>query len=372
MLNVLSILPYHFLPAKMGGQKCAFLDFQFLAKHVNLTCVTTKNNNPNNNDFEVFNILSNSQIRYINVFYFFKLRKIIKQKQVTHLIIEHPYYGWLALLLKWFCGVKLIIRSQNIEALRFKSVNKWWWKILWHYEKIVHQNADINLFITDIDMDYAITNYPLSKDKCVLMTYGFELKNPPSNEAKNESKIEIKNKYKITNNENIIVFNGTLSYKPNMDAVDAILNNINPALIANNNFKYKIIICGKSLPESYNNLVDYKSKNIIYAGFVDDINTFYKAADIFINPVMDGGGIKTKIVEALGFNVSLVTTQSGAIGIPPSITGSKMKLINNNDWASFAKAIVEIDTKTDIPSTYFDHFYYGNIAQKVFNAIQKI
>lgn len=372
MLNVLCILPYHFLPAKMGGQKCAYLDFQFLAKHVNLTCVTTKNNATSHTNFEVLNILSNSQTRYINIFYFFTLRNIIRQKKITHLIIEHPYYGWLALLLKWFCGVKFIIRSQNIEALRFKSVNKWWWKILWHYEKIVHQNANLSLFITDIDMDYALVNYPLHKAKCLLMTYGFELTNSPTIEDKNKSKVEVKNKYQIAANENVIVFNGTLSYKPNMDALDAILNHINPLLMQNDSFKYKIIICGKNLPNSYNNLADYTSKNIIYAGFVDDINDFYKAADIFINPVMDGGGIKTKIVEALGFNVSLVTTQSGAIGIPPAITGSKMKLINNNDWASFAQAIIEIDTQINIPATYFQHFYYGNIAQKTFDAIQKI
>ena len=96
------------------------------------------------------------------------------------------------------------------------------------------------------------------------------------------------------------------------------------------------------------------------------------AADIFINPVMDGGGIKTKIVEALGFDVSLVTTQSGAIGIPPSITGKKMKLISNNDWDSFADAIIAIDIKTTIPDAYFEHFYYGNIAKKVFDAMQQL
>lgn len=235
MLNVLTILPYHFLPAKMGGQKCAALDFKFLAEHVNLTCITTKNNATNNPNFEVLNILSNSQLRYVNIFSFFTIAKIIKKKNITHLIIEHPYLGWLALLLKWFCGVKLIVRSQNIEALRFKSVNNWWWRILWHYEKLVHQFSNLNLFITDIDMDYALVNYPLKPSKCLLMTYGFELTKSPQPSEKNKSKIEIKNKYQINDNEFVIVFNGTLNYKPNIDALDAILNEINPILISNIN-----------------------------------------------------------------------------------------------------------------------------------------
>ncbi len=38
---------------------------------------------------------------------------------------------------------------------------------------------------------------------------------------------------------------------------------------------------------------------------------------------MDGGGIKTKLVEALGYNMNVVTTTSGAIGVPLSITGEK-------------------------------------------------
>ena len=64
----------------------------------------------------------------------------------------------------------------------------------------------------------------------------------------------------------------------------------------------------KQLEESYNELKDYADKNIIYAGFVDDITLFYKAADMLINPVIDGGGIKTKLVEALGYNMNVVTT----------------------------------------------------------------
>ena len=369
MLNVLNIIPYNFLPAKMGGQKCIALEYQFLSKLVNLTCATTVNNNSNEVEYELINVFSSSKLRYVNIFYFFSLRKIIKQKKISHLIIEHPYYGWLAILLKSFCNVKFIIRSQNIEAERFRSLNKWWWKILWHYEKLVHQSADLSFFITEFDMTYALANFKLNPTKCTIFTYGFELQQIPNIENKIAATKSIKERYFISADENILLFNGTLNYKANLNALDIILTQINPILLQQNLFKYKIIICGKNLPESYNDLSEYNAKNIIYAGFVNDIVEYYLATDIFINPVNEGGGIKTKIVEALGYNVSLVTTKSGAIGIPENIVGTKMKVIENEDWQGFANAITSINIHSNIPTTYFEHFYWGNIAKNAATAI---
>ncbi|MFY7963776.1 MAG: glycosyltransferase [Chitinophagaceae bacterium] len=370
MINVLSLVPYQFLPPKMGGQKCIALGNKYLAKYLNLTCITTENN-INNEDvnYAVFNILSNSKLRYINVFYFFTIRNIVKKNRISHLIIEHPYYGWLAILLKFFCGIKLIVRSHNIESNRFKTIGKWWWKLLWHYEKTVHKNADLSLFITNEDLSFAQKNFNLHKKKCEVITYGFELKEIPSEDLRKSAKLEIRNQHKITENETIILFNGTLDYKPNLDAIDSILNFINPILLKDTNFKYKIIICGKNLPSSYNNT---NHTNIILTGFVNDIGKYYLGSDIFINPVIDGGGIKTKIVEALGYNLSLITTKSGSIGIPNDIIGNKMTVVNDTDWITFADCIKKIDTSINTPTSYFEHFYWGNIAEKAASNIKSI
>jgi UDP-N-acetylglucosamine:LPS N-acetylglucosamine transferase len=373
MPNVLSIVPYNFLPPKMGGQKGIALFNQFIAKELHLICVTTKSNDENYaTDYKVIKTLSNSPSRYCNIFLFFSIKKNIQKENITHIIIEHPYYGWLGILLKIFTNIKLVVHSHNIEALRFKSVNKWWWKILWHYEKFTYQNAHLNFFINQNDFEYAITNLGIKPNKAKVITYGFDLKEPPSKTEKIIAKQQICKQYNIDDKDTILFFNGTLNYPPNLNALDIILNEINPILLANNLFNYKIIVCGKNLPESYHHLESYKNKNVFFAGFVDDVTVYFKATDIFINPVIDGGGIKTKIVEALGFNVSLVTTESGAIGIPPEITGNKMKVIADNNWSEFAKAILNMDSTTNIPESYFNHFYWGNIAKKAADAIEQI
>jgi len=373
MINALSIVPYNFLPPKMGGQKGIALFNQFIAKELNLVCVTTKNNDETYaKNYTLIKILSNSASRYFNVFLFFSIKKIITKHKITHLIIEHPYYGWLGLLLKTFTHIKLVVHSHNIESIRFKSIKKWWWNILWHYEKFTYKSANLVFFISQEDCDYAILNYGINPKKTTVVTYGFELQQPIEKQEKIVAKNILSKQYNFLESDLILFFNGTLNYGPNQNALDIILNKINPILLSNKNFKYKIIICGKNLPSSYNNLEDYKIKNILFAGFVDEVSIYFKATDIFINPVIDGGGIKTKIVEALGFDISLVTTKSGAIGIPSEITGKKMVVIEDYDWENFAKAIFEIDTSAVIPHEYFNHFFWGNIAQKAAKPLKQI
>ncbi len=372
-IKVLSLVPYKFLPPDMGGQKGIAFFNRYLGKLTDLSCVTIKENNIIQAEgYPIKNILSNSRVRYVNLFYFFTLNRIIRENNITHLIIEHPYYGWLGVLLKIFSKVKLIVHSHNMEAQRFKSMGKWWWGILWHYEKLTHKNADHSFFIQDDDRNYAIENFKLHPQQCTTITYGFELSKTPSVEDKLSARELICKTNGIPVTEKILLFNGTLGYKPNLDAINSILEKINPLLLAQTGFKYKIIICGNKLPLEYKGLIDYKEKNIIYSGFVDDINIYFKGADIFINPVIEGGGIKTKLVEALGYDLSVISTASGATGIPAVITGDKMIIIADEDWSAFAQQIISMNTKSSTPPDFFGHFYWGNIAEKAAKAITQI
>ncbi len=97
MANVLSIVPYKIFPAKFGGQKGIASFNEYFSKHHNLYCVTVKDNAVNAAPYTIINILSNSRLRYINVFYFILIKKIIRQNNISHIILEHPYYGWLAI-----------------------------------------------------------------------------------------------------------------------------------------------------------------------------------------------------------------------------------------------------------------------------------
>ena len=119
-------------------------------------------------------------------------------------------------------------------------------------------------------------------------------------------------------------------------------------------------------------MTQHKNPNIIYAGFVDDISLYFKGSDIFINPVIDGGGIKTKLVEALGNNLFTISTLEGAIGVPENITNGRLIIIKNNDWGLFAQSIIKANYhNSSINQEFFDYFYWGKIAEKAWNAFGK-
>jgi glycosyltransferase involved in cell wall biosynthesis len=369
MATVISIVSYPFLPPRSGGEKHVFSFNKYFSGYHKLICITTKKNDPKEaKEYEVLNILSNSKLRYINIFYFFLVRKIIKQKKATHLILEHPYYGWLGVLLKRFCNVKLIVHSHNIEGLRWKTLGKWWWKILLSYEKFTHRKADYNFFIQDEDKKYAIENFGLNSSKCMTVTYGIEWNKIPSTQEILKSKQHLRSLHNISTDKKILFFNGAFKYKPNLDALKKIIDVIDPLLQRQTNFQYTIIICGMDIPED---IVTKNYPNIIVAGFVEDINTYFKGADVFLNPIIEGGGIKTKLVEALGHDLNAVSTQHGAIGIDPAWCGDKLLVCNDNDWNYFCELIIRSSTHNgNIPEIYFQHFYLGYIIKKAAEFIE--
>lgn len=368
-INLLCLVSYNFLPAKMGGQKCIASLYDFLSKEINLICVSTQNNEPSIAPYRLHNILSNSALRYINLFYFFKLRTIIKKENISHLQIEHPYYGWLGLLLKWLCGVQLIVHSHNIEGLRFKSIGKPWWRILLLYEKWVHRHADYNLFITEEDLSYALEHFKLNPTKCSLVTYGVSWQQAPSTAERTYAKSMITHKLGLAVDTKIMLFNGTFSYQPNLDGLRFIIDKVNPLLQQKHSNNYHIIICGKDIP---NDIRSNRYPNVSIEGFVDDINLYFRAADIFLNPVAEGGGIKTKLVEALANDLIAVSFNNGAIGIPTNICTNKLIVIEEFDEQAFANALLHSPKDAQpIGANYFEHFYLGAIVQRMLQFLRK-
>lgn len=364
-INIVSIIPYKVLPAKLGGEKGIAIFNEYLCQHVKLTSVTTQNNDPAlARGYKLLNILSNSRLRYINVFLYFTLRRILNQEKATHLLIEHPYYGWLAWLLRITLPVKLIVHSHNIEYMRSRSIGRRWWILLKWYERWVYKIADKVFFISEDDRRFAIREIDTPEIKTTTVTYGITQSEAPHDIAERRSEIE--KLHGILPSEKILLFNGALYHSSNYGALKIILDEINPLLLAQKDFKYKILVCGKGLPDFFNELRDYADKNIIYAGFVDDISVYFKAADIFLNPILSGGGVKTKAIEALAMNCTVISTELGAMGIERSVCGEKLIVLQEGEWKKFRDQVILVSNKNDqIPESFFEYYYWGNIIDRV-------
>jgi glycosyltransferase involved in cell wall biosynthesis len=286
------------------------------------------------------------------------VKKLIRQTKASHLLIEHPYFGWLAVLLKRFTGVKLVVRSHNIEGNRFRTIGKWWWKILWLYEKWTHKHADHNFFITEEDLSYAVQKFKLDASKCLVITYGTTIDRLPSDTERSNAKRSIKQENGITGNEKILFFNGSFNYQPNIDALEILANKICPFL-DRSGFAYKLIVCGPWLKKEYHH------PNLVIKGYVESIEPYFLAADVFLNPLTGGGGIKTKLVEAIAMNANAVSTTSGAGGVDPALCNGKLALVKDGDWEAFTTKIIEQSkVPSNTPPDFYNHFYWGDIVKK--------
>ena len=364
MKKVLAIAPYPYLPYFSGGQKFIAQFFHYLGKETDLTVISTEGNDFSlATTYKTVSLLKKSFSRYYDWSLIKKITAIVKEGGFDTVIWEHPYYAWLAYRVRKRTGIRTLIHTHNIEYQRFKSTGRWWWPILKWYERNCFKKADGIFFITPEDKSFAIESWKIDPARCVDLPFGVETENHPGDRL--QCRNEIAAKYNIANDEKIILFNGLLNYKPNLDALQIILEQVNPLLLKKENFPYKIIICGKGLPENFNELKDHTDKNIIYAGFVDDITLYFKGSDLMLNPVQSGGGVKTKMVEAIAFGTTVIATETGSTGIYKQACRSKLIVVKDNNWIEFAEKIVEIKSNEDTPASFYAIYNWNMIIKKL-------
>jgi polysaccharide biosynthesis protein PslH len=262
--------------------------------------------------------------------------------------------------------IPLVIHSHNIEAERFRQMGRIWWSWYRHFEKWIHRKADLNFFITEEDRQYAINSFQLESKKTSVIPYGV-----PAIETIESAGKRLRTLLGIQN-EYIFFFNGTLDYYPNQQALKMLVNEILP-LLNQMNFAYRLVITGRNLPGSLAQLIA-KNPVIIYKGFVEEINLYYQGADLFLNPVLNDAGIKTKLVEALGNGCTAISTSSGAAGINSDITGDKLVIVADSDWKGFADAIVANcgPQQTAVPSAFFDYYSWEKIAARAAKKLNEV
>src|SRR5690606_11031220 len=122
---------------------------QYLSGYHKLYCLCSKNNEPSGKEsYDVLPLLPNNKGQIVSPPAWNIINRKIRQLGITHIILEHSYYGLAGVFLKKTLPVKLVVHAHNIESKRFRELGKWWWQILWFLEKFTHRKADLNLFKT--------------------------------------------------------------------------------------------------------------------------------------------------------------------------------------------------------------------------------
>jgi len=146
----------------------------------------------------------------------------------------------------------------------------------------------------------------------------------------------------ISIKEDKLLFVGTLSWYPNIEAVLFITNEIWP-LLKKQMPHVQVDIIGANPPQEIVDLAK-SDPNLHIHGFVDDIRPFFKKSKCYVCPIKDGGGTKLKIIDALSMGMAIIADEIACEGID---------LRNNKDVIfadtaeSYVEKIVQVLTNDD-------------------------
>jgi len=109
-----------------------------------------------------------------------------------------------------------------------------------------------------------------------------------------------------------LVFVGSMSYMPNVDAAEFFVRDVLP-LIAAEVPEVTLSIVGARPAASVQRLA--ADPHVRVTGLVDDVRPYYAAAAAAIVPLRIGGGVRMKILESMALGVPILSTRVGAEGL---------------------------------------------------------
>ncbi len=139
-----------------------------------------------------------------------------------------------------------------------------------------------------------------------------------------------------------LIYNGSLTYSANYDAIEYFLGKIMPRIQAEID-TVNLTITGSTLGVDVNKLP--KSYHVEFTGYLPDIRPTFQSAWACVVPLRIGGGTRLKILEAMALGVPVVSTPKGAEGL--LVTPEKDILIGEDD-ASFAHQVIRLFRDEDL------------------------
>ena len=120
---------------------------------------------------------------------------------------------------------------------------------------------------------------------------------------------EIKNKEKV----HVFFMGSTYNVSHNRKALEFIIKEIAPSVNKSTTGRFIFHILGSKMPTG---LDKYFSNNVIYEGYVEDLDLFLKNVDIAIVPSLFGAGMQQKIFEPICRGIPTVVSRRGIAGYP--------------------------------------------------------
>lgn len=160
-------------------------------------------------------------------------------------------------------------------------------------------------------------------------------------------------------------------YSPNLEALNWFINNVWDEIYEKHNLTLNIY---GNIKDCFSQSSEMRSKNIIFHGFVDNLEGRYNGLDIIINPIRCGAGLKIKNVEALGHGIPLITSSHGASGLEDGISKAFLVADKPKEYVKAFDAMLEnYDFRKQLAKNAFEyansHFSKKKCYSEFFNII---
>jgi glycosyltransferase involved in cell wall biosynthesis len=109
-----------------------------------------------------------------------------------------------------------------------------------------------------------------------------------------------------------LLFVGNLTYLPNVQAAQLLVNEVLPRLRERlGGVALRVTLAGPACAD----VQRLACASVRVCGFVDDLGELYAEADVVLAPLRGGGGTRTKLLEAFAHGVPVVATPAAAEGL---------------------------------------------------------
>ena len=167
-----------------------------------------------------------------------------------------------------------------------------------------------------------------------------------------------------------MVFTGLFTHHPNSHGILYFIDKIFP-LIVREVPEACLYIVGKSPTRE---MLSRSLDNIIITGFVEDVRPYMAKSQVFIIPLLAGGGIRGKALEAMAMKRPIVTTTIGVEGIRLEHEHSALFADSPEDFALavlrlFGDASLRARLASNALATAIDHYNWEAQGRKLDRAL---
>ncbi len=243
---------------------------------------------------------------------------------------EFPAYARAAVWARSVLGGKAIMVEHNVEYLRLEQqlaeLTKAQFENLKAIEVSLANQCDAVICVSDNDRHLLIRDgvYPYLAQT---IPHGVDLHSFAASEA-----VDIRQQYDIPGSAAILVYHGTFSYPPNLEAMHVFSEQLLPRLKQRGLDVHVLAVGGNSPAHN----VD---ANIHYTGSVERVAGYLKAADLAVIPLQKGGGTRMKILDYFACGVPVISTRKGIEGIPVE---NGVEALIEDDWDQMAAQIASL------------------------------